>query len=119
MTGLIAPLFAERAPAVMAVLTALLCCSTYLLYGGGTARLIASMADEGAMPRVLARRDPKGVPQHAVGAIMSVHVAVLLLVVCGIFDVERLVAVANVFFLANVSIGVAAGIVCLRRGLSA
>jgi len=118
MTGLIAPLFGVHAAAVMAMLTGLLCCSTYLLYGGGTSRLVASMAEEGALPKVLATRCSACVPRAAVIAIGAVNVAVLGLVVLGVFNVESLVAIANLFFVVNVSIGFAAGVFILRRGRS-
>lgn len=99
----------------MAILTALLCCSTYLLYVGGMARLLSSMADEKVLPTFVGKRSKSNVPYVGVIVMVLIHFAAFALVDAGVYDLEKLVAIANAFFLVNVLLGVSAGAFLIKN----
>ena len=117
VTRLIVPLFGNKAPLVMGLLTLSLCTTTYLLFAGGVARLMASLAEEAALPRLLGRRNGNNAPGVAILLLFFAHATVLLLVARGVFDLEKLVALADAFFIANATIGILAASKLLRNPL--
>jgi len=92
-----------------------LCCSSYLFFVGGITRLMAGLSEEGALPAVISRRSGEHVPVFAVIIIVACHVVVLGMAHRGYFTIEKLIAFANGFFLVNVLIGIAAGVVMIRN----
>jgi len=81
-----------------------------LLIVGGVSRLVATLAREGHMPGWLSRCNKNGVPVAALATLSCFHWADLLLLHFKWVSLEQLVAVANVFFLANSLMAVAAAI---------
>ena len=108
VTAIITPLFGGWSRQVMALLTLSLCTATYLLFVGGVARLIGALAREDFLPRILAASNREGAPVGAIVALTAVHLAVALAASWGAVTVETLVALADGFFIANATIGIAA-----------
>ncbi|MFH0785604.1 MAG: hypothetical protein V2B20_27165 [Pseudomonadota bacterium] len=100
----------RHAGTIMAILVFSLCMTTYLLFVGGVARLILSLAEDGSLPRFLGRRSTQGAPISAVLSLSSIHLGLLLVVYLGAFDVQGLVAMADGFFIGNSLIGILAGL---------
>ncbi|MFF2093384.1 APC family permease [Paenibacillus sp. NPDC058174] len=113
ITAIIHSLFGGLSPLIMALLALFLCGSTYFLYAGGIARLIASLSAEKVLPAFLGKRSQHNVPVVGVLVIFVLNVAVLLAVRAGWFDLEELVAFANSFLTINALIGIVAGIVLI------
>ncbi|GGG78933.1 APC family permease [Paenibacillus radicis (ex Gao et al. 2016)] len=113
ITSIIHSLFGGMSPLIMAALALFLCGSTYFLYAGGIARLVASLAAEKVLPAFLGKRSRHNVPVVGVLVIFVLNVAVLLAVRAGLFDLEALVAFANSFLTINALIGIVAGIVLI------
>jgi APA family basic amino acid/polyamine antiporter len=117
VTALIVGVFGRISPYVMAALTLSLCISTYLLFVGGVARLVSSLAGEGYLPNFLVTRTKKGAPLAAVVLLTGIHIGVLVLVGLHLINLEQLVAVADGFFLCNALIGVMAAMKLLKGGV--
>lgn len=115
ITTIIFPIFKGVSSFIMAILTLLLCCSTYLFFVGGITRMMAGLSEEKVLPKIIARRSKENVPIFAVMIIGVLHVIVLGLVYFGCFDIEKLIAFANGFFIINVLIGIAAGIAMIKN----
>lgn len=115
ITTIIFPVFKGGSNFVMAVLTLLLCCSSYLFFVTGITRLMAGLSEEKVLPVFLSKRSKDNVPIAAVTVIGVIHLFILVLVHFGYFNVEKLVAFANGFFLVNVLIGIFAGVVMIKN----
>jgi amino acid efflux transporter len=115
LTAIIYPVFQGASNYVMALLTLLLCCSTYLFYVGGITRMMAGLAEEKVLPAIMSVRSKENVPISAVIFIGLLQAAVLGLTHFGYLNVEKLVAFANGFFVGNVSLGIAAGIILINN----
>ncbi len=100
----------RHAGTMMAILVFSLCMTTYLLFVGGVARLILSLAEHGSLPRFLAGRSAQGAPISAVLSLSSIHLGLLLAVYLGAFDVRGLVVMADGFFIGNSLIGILTGL---------
>ncbi|MFH1155784.1 MAG: hypothetical protein V1793_18400 [Pseudomonadota bacterium] len=107
---LLVPLFGDNAALVTAILTLALCTTTYLLFVGGVARLMASLSRDGFLPAFLARRTPGGSPAAGTLLLACIHVGILGMHMLGLMDIEDLIALANGFFIANALLGILAGI---------
>lgn len=105
VTALLYPLFGTYAAWVMAGLTGALCITTYLMFVGGVARLVAHLAQEGGLPRVLDRRNQHGVPWVVMTIYTVVHLLQIFLATEGILDVAGILAISDGFFLANALLG--------------
>ncbi len=114
ITDLIRPLFGGNSDIIMAALVASLCITSYLLFTGGVARLAASLAGEGYLPDILARKSTTRAPFIAILVFAFFHLAVLAAVYFHFADVEQLVAVADGFFIANALIGILSAIRLLQ-----
>ncbi len=110
ITDLIRPLFGGSSDSIMAVLVASLCITSYLLFTGGVARLASSLAGEGYLPIILARKSSTGAPITAILVLALFHLAVLTAVSFRITNIEQLVALADGFFIANALIGILSAI---------
>jgi APA family basic amino acid/polyamine antiporter len=70
---------------------------------------MAALATDGALPAFLARRNGSGAPGVAATALTVIHLSVLALSLAGMLSVEKMVALANGFFLANAIMALLAG----------
>jgi APA family basic amino acid/polyamine antiporter len=114
ITDLIRPLFGVGSDVIMAVLVSSLCITSYLLFTGGVARLIYSLAGEGYLPGFLSIKSRTKAPAPAILVLASFHLAVLAGVYFQVTDIEQLVALADGFFIANALIGILSAIKLLR-----
>lgn len=110
VAAVVAGLFGQASLPFMALLTVSLCVSTYLLFVGGVARLIASLAEERLLPFMLAGKTSGGSPYAAILLLAVLHLLLLGLVEGGLLTVAQLVVVADGFFLANALICVLAAL---------
>ena len=114
ITDLIRPLFGGSSDSIMAALVAALCITSYLLFTGGVARLAASLAKDGYLPAILARKSSTRAPFIAILVFAFFHLAVLTAVYYHITNIEQLVALADGFFIANALIGILSAIRLLQ-----
>ena len=103
------PLFGSIAVPFLSIVAAGLCISTYLMIVGAVTRMNAKRAENGRMPAYLAKINRYGSPVNAIFTLVGIHMITLSLVAGGILTMDSLVACANVFFLTNAMIGLAAG----------
>lgn len=109
MTAILVPVFGVFSVALLSVLAVALCLVTELAFTGAVSRLIAALAAEGALPAVLNRRNAGGAPIWAATILTAIHLFVLGLVASDALNVEKLVAMADGFFLANAITALLAG----------
>lgn len=105
VSALLFPLFGASAPWVMFFLVTALCVTTYLMFVGGVARLVAHLAAEGGLPRVLDRRNARGVPWIVVCLYTFAHLIQIYLSSQQILDVAGILAISDGFFLSNALLG--------------
>lgn len=110
MTDIMAPVFGPLSVALLSVLAVALCLVTELAFTGAVSRLASALAEDGALPAVLARRNKGGAPAAAATVLSVVHLAVLALSLAGVLNVEKMVGMANGFFLANAIMALLAGV---------
>ncbi|UZP67991.1 APC family permease [Desulfovibrio mangrovi] len=108
------PMFGPYGGLVCSLLVTALCVTTYLMFVGGVARLMASLADDGALPAAFGKTRG-GVPVVSVAALCLMQAGSLVACLSGLARLESLVAIASGFFLANALIGIGTGIVMLSR----
>jgi len=118
ITPLFHPLFGEWSGAIMAFLTLSLCTTTYLLFVGGVARLIASLSSENLLPPVFAKKSITGAPIIAILFLSTIYTLVFLAVALELLDVAGIVAFADGFFLVNAIIGLLAGVKLIKSFIS-
>jgi APA family basic amino acid/polyamine antiporter len=117
ITDLIRPLFGTGSDIIMAVLVSSLCITSYLLFTGGVARLGASLAVEGYLPKILSRKSRTGAPFTAILVPAGFHLCVLTAVYFQMTDIEHLVSMADDFFIANALIGILSATRLLKEKL--
>jgi len=117
VAALLTPLFGTWGGLVLGALALALCATTYLMFVGGVARLAASLAEDGILPRVVGLRAGTGAPAGGIALLCGAHVVVLAAVGRGVIDVTGLVALADGFLLANALCGVLTGVRLLRGPL--
>jgi len=103
------PLFGRLAVPLLSIVAAGLCISTYLMIVGAVSRMNAKRAKNGRLPAYLAQTNRYGSPVNAIFTLAGIHMITLSLVAGDVLTLDSLVACANVFFLANAMIGLAAG----------
>lgn len=110
---LIQPIFGGLAPWILALLVTGLCLCTYLLIVGALARLMANISEAGYLPKKLSFKNDQQIPTNGIKYFVVVHCLVLVLNILGILDIEKIVNIANGFFLLNALVGLvaAAGII--------
>lgn len=116
MAAILQPVFGRFSVVLLSVLAVALCLVTQLAFTGAVARLMTALALEGVLPRRLGARNSAGAPIMAATMLTLVHLAVLGLVAAGVLSVEKLVAMADGFFLANAITVLLAGVRLLRSG---
>ncbi|EGY24941.1 putative membrane protein [Desulfovibrio sp. A2] len=117
VAALLTPLFGAWGGPVLGALALALCATTYLMFVGGVARLAASLAADGILPRVVGLRARSGAPAGGIGLLWGAHAVVLAAVGRGVIDVTGLVALADGFLLANALCGVLTAVRLLRGPL--
>lgn len=117
VSALIYPLFGAASPLVMSAMVAALCVTTYLVFVGGVVRLVAHLAQEGGLPRILDRRNRHGVPWVAVAGYTAVHLFQLFLASEKVLDVAGILAISDCFFLTNALLGTLAAVRLFPRPL--
>jgi len=115
ITDLIRPLFFAHSDLIMAILVSALCVTSYLLFAGGVARLIASLAEIGQLPAFLAMQSKTKAPAAAILSLALIHLLVLAGVYFKVTGIEQLVALADGFFIANALIGILSAIKLLDQ----
>lgn len=117
VAALLTPLFGAWGGPVLGALALALCATTYLMFVGGVARLAASLAEDGILPRAVGLRAGTGAPAGGIGLLCGAHMVVLAAVGRGAIDVTGLVALADGFLLANALCGVLTAVRLLRGPL--
>lgn len=102
--------FGNSASIILALLVTGLCLCTYLLIVGAIARLVHSLSSENYLPKVFQRKNENNIPYIGVIYFTAVHSIVLMLTHFGILNIEKIVSIANGFFLANAVIGLIASL---------
>lgn len=110
MNAILEPVYGRASVFLLSVLAVTLCLVTELAFTGAVARLVAALAGDEVLPAWLGRRNMVGAPAAAASALTAVHLAVLALVAIGGFGLEKLVAMADGFFLANAITVLLAGV---------
>ena len=110
ITLLLKPIFGGASAYVTAFLTLSLCITTYLAFTGAVARLLNALSTDGKLPQWLKKRNTSNAPAAAILAMISIHGTALIMVSNGWLNVEKLVSIANGFFLANALTGILAGV---------
>jgi len=115
--AMLQPIFGPAASLVTSGIVTALGVITYLVVVGGVVRLVGHLAQEGALPRILDRRNGRGVPWVAVAGYTVVHLFQIFLVSRHVLDVAVIVAVADGFFLTNALLGTLAAVRLFTRPL--
>jgi amino acid efflux transporter len=97
-----------------AVLAVALTMGTMNVYLGGSAKLAASLAQEGALPRWLAGDAHRSVPRRPVAIIAVICVVLLAGLVAGISSTEDLVRATSACFIAVYVLAIGSAIRILR-----
>lgn len=103
------PLFGSLSVPIIAIVVSGLCICTYLMIVGGVTRMSAKRASNNKLPKYLAYLNKKGSPVNAIATLVAIHFVVLSLMMKNVLTLDKLVTYANVFFLSNAIIGLAAG----------
>jgi len=102
------PLLGPAAPLVAGVLAGGLCLTSVLMFVGAVTRMTAQRARAGRLPRWLGEAQAGRTPRRAILVHGGLSAALLGLVALRVVVLEDLVAVANLFFLGNALLGLAA-----------
>jgi APA family basic amino acid/polyamine antiporter len=108
MTTVLEPLLGGGAAVVAGLLAGGLCLVTVLMFVGAVTRMTAQRARDGALPRWLGEAEPGATPRRAILAHGATSLLLLGLVWLRWVDLEGLVSAANLFFLGNALLGLAA-----------
>ena len=93
--SLLALLFGSQAKVVAAVLGYLSCFASINIYLQGFARLIWSMAEEGKLPKPLAKRSARGAPLRALLCVLAVSLLATTLSLWAGLSLDQLIRYAN------------------------
>jgi len=108
MTTVLEPLFGPVAAEVAGLLAAGLCLGTVLMFMGAVTRMTAQRARAGHLPGWLGEREAGKTPRRAI-VVLGVTSTIILTAVCfRAIRLEGLVSIANLFFLGNALLGLAA-----------
>ncbi len=105
ITPILIPLYGTFNKPIMITLTLSLCITTYLMFVGGVSRLMGALSREQMLPEFLSKKNRSGAPLGPVLFYICFYTLMFFAVYKGIFDVAKLVALADGFFLANALIG--------------
>lgn len=105
---LLSTMFGSYGEFFMSFLVIALCITTYLLFVGGVARLVNSLAADRVLPRFLSKKSKNGSPLTAIILLCSIHFIFLVSSSRGFYNVKSLIALADGFFISNALIGILA-----------
>jgi APA family basic amino acid/polyamine antiporter len=105
---LLSTMFGSKGEFFMSFLVIALCITTYLLFVGGVARLINSLASDRILPLILTKKSNNGSPVTALILLGSIHFIFLVSSSHGFYNVKSLIALADGFFISNALIGILA-----------
>jgi len=112
---IIRPLFGKNSIYMLGFLTFGLCTASYISFVGSTSRLTSSLASIGKLPSVLSVKNKNGAPRNALLMFTIFHTMVLSGIYYKITDMETILAVADIFFIGNASIGILASAKLLKQ----
>ncbi|NDI34619.1 APC family permease [Chengkuizengella sediminis] len=110
VASILTPIFGGLTGLIMGIIAPGLCLSSIILFIGGTARLIRSMAEEGILPKRLSYRTKTNVPLGGIIALSCFHIFVFILIFCDWINVTQIIAIADGFFISNVFVTMLAAI---------
>ncbi len=113
LVSVVQPIFGAYSNLLLVSMSVILCIGTLILFVGGVARLISSLKLSSYSSKHLSSGSPIG----ALNILAFVHIATLVCVYFGIFDISNLVAFANGFFISNAIIGLITAIVLFENGI--
>lgn len=100
LADLIAVGFGRAGRDATAVLAVALTMGTMNVYTGGAAKLAASLAEEGALPRWLGAGAPRSIPRRPLAAFSVVQLGLLVALVAGLSGTSQLVRATSACFVA-------------------
>ena len=106
LSAILVPVFGNNSKYIMTFITVSLCISTYVLFVGGCARLIQSLASNGHFPKFFSKKSSSNVPITAVLSLSIIHSIECILANYGLLSIDAIVAYANVFFICNALLGI-------------
>lgn len=104
------PLFKNSSVYVLVILATGLCLTTYLTIVGAVSRLMSSLSTENYLPQFLHKKNKNNIPYFSLLYFTTIHITVLILYNVNILDIEKIVSIANGFFLVNAVIGLIAAL---------
>lgn len=114
LTEVIRGVYGNAGAIVLAALALFLCGSTTILYIGALSRQVASLADDGVLPRLFARRLGSGVAHVGLSLLLGINAAVMVAIGLGWIGLRGLVQTANGFLVANALISIASAVLCVK-----
>ncbi|MCC9293460.1 APC family permease [Clostridium sp. WLY-B-L2] len=107
--AIMTPLFGSFSLPVITIAASGLCMCTYLMVVGGVSRMSAQRAANNKLPAYLSYMNRYESPTKAIITLVCIHFAVLSLSAANLINMDKIITCANVFFLSNAIIGLAAG----------
>ncbi len=114
---LIQPLFGEFSNIILAGISLILCVGTLILFVGGVARLISALSHKKSnfLTKKTSKYLKNGTPIGALNVLALIHMTTLYLVYIKVLNLDKLVAFADGFFIANALIGLFTAIVLFEK----
>jgi APA family basic amino acid/polyamine antiporter len=109
LIDILVPVFGHMSLWVLVILVTGLCFSTYVLIVGALSRLMYALAVEGYLPKKFGKQTQNNGFIYGILYFLGVHTSILLLNEFGILNLEKIVNIANGFFLLNAIVGLKAG----------
>jgi len=103
-------MFGEFTPFIACLFVSLLCFSTFVMITGAGARLLASMAEDRRLPKILAKKNKTQAPIMGIFIIALFQFTTFTLNYFGVFTDVFMVNWANTFFVANILIVLLGGL---------
>jgi|LGVE01.1.fsa_nt_gb APA family basic amino acid/polyamine antiporter len=110
LVEVIYPVFGAASTWILALLVTGLCICTYLLIVGALARLLSTLSSEGYLPKTLSKKTKADININSILYFVIVHLIVLFVYYLDVLNIERIVNIANGFFLLNAVIGLVAAV---------
>ncbi|MDX1808454.1 MAG: amino acid permease [Sulfurospirillaceae bacterium] len=113
LVWLLQPLFKEYSQIILSSMSVILCIGTLMLFIGGVSRLISSLN----LTKYSSKHLKNGTPIGALNFLSTVYLIELYLVHEGFLTLDKLVASADGFFIANATIGLVTAIILFKNGI--
>ena len=111
--AIMTPLFGSFSLPIITIAASGMC--TYLMIVGGVSRMSAKRASNNKLPFYLSYVNKNGSPINAIITLVCIHLVVLSLAAANFLSLDKIVTCANVFFLSNAIVGLAAGFKLLHN----